>query len=240
MGSSTWKTWCARLPRDAGVIVVAAGRGTRFGAELPKQFQLLGDSPVLLHAVRPFASHPDVAHIVVVLSREDAATPPKWLGEVCGGRLTVTPGGAERQDSVAAGLAALPVACRVVLVHDGARPFPSRAMIDGGIDAARRGRGAVPALAIPDTIKRADDFGRVLSTVERHGLWCAQTPQAFPRSVLERAHAAARAEQLIATDDATLVERLGEPVDLLPGSPRNLKITTPHDLALAAWYAGRP
>lgn len=234
------KSWCAPLPPDTGVIVVAAGRGTRFGTGLAKQYQMLADSPVLLHAVRPFASHPDVAHIVVVLPPVDAAAPPEWLSELCGWRLSVAAGGAERQDSVIAGLAALPPVCTVVLVHDGARPFPSRAMIDGGIAAARRGRGAVPALPIPDTIKRADEFGRVLSTVDRRGLWCAQTPQAFPRAVLERAHAAARAERLVATDDSTLVERLGEPVDILPGSPRNLKITTPHDLALAAWYAERP
>ncbi|MGH7593057.1 MAG: 2-C-methyl-D-erythritol 4-phosphate cytidylyltransferase [Gemmatimonadales bacterium] len=219
------------------MIVVAAGRGTRFGTEGAKQYQLLCGAPVLLHALRPFASHPDVAHIVVVLSASDAAAPPAWLGSVCGERLTVTPGGAERQDSVSAGLAAMPAGCTVILVHDGARPFLSRAMIDAGIAAARRGRAAVPALPIPDTIKRADDFGRVLSTVDRRGLWSAQTPQAFPRSVLERAHAAARVEQLVATDDAALVERLGEPVELIPGSPRNLKITTPHDLALAAWYA---
>jgi len=124
-----------------------------------------------------------------------------------------------------------------VLVHDGARPFPARTMIDGGITAARAGRSAVPAMPIPDTIKRADDFGRVLSTVDRQGLWCAQTPQTFPRRVLERAHAAALAEKIPATDDAMLVERLGEPVELLPGSSRNLKITTAHDLALASWYA---
>lgn len=225
---------------DAGVVIVAAGRGTRFGSEVPKQYQLLVGVPVLLHAVRPFASHPEVAHIVVVLPPADAAAPPEWLAALCGGRLTVTAGGAERRDSVTAGLAALPPECTIVLVHDGARPFPSHAMIDGGLAAARQGRSAVPALPIADTIKRADDFGRVLSTVDRHGLWCAQTPQAFPRRVLERAHAAARADELAATDDATLVERLGEPVELLPGSSRNLKITTAHDLVLAAWYAERP
>lgn len=232
-----WKNWCVPLPPDAGVIVVAAGRSTRFGAGVAKQFQMLGSSPVLLHAIRPFASHPDVAHIVVVLSPRDAAEPPEWLSTLAGGSMSIVAGGEERQDSVAAGLAALPDVCAVVLVHDGARPFPTRAMIDGGIASARRGRGAVPALPMPETIKRADGFGQVLSTVDRHGLWCAQTPQTFPRTVLERAHRAARAERFLGTDDAALVERLAEPVDLLPGSPRNLKITTAHDLDLAAWYA---
>jgi 2-C-methyl-D-erythritol 4-phosphate cytidylyltransferase len=225
---------------DAGVIIVAAGLSTRFGGDVPKQYHLLAGAPVLLHAVRPFASHPDVAHIVVVLPSADATAPPEWLGSLCGGRLTVTAGGAERRDSVIAGLAALPSECSIVLVHDGARPFPSRAMIDGGIAAARHGRSAVPALPIADTIKRADDFGRVLSTVDRRGLWCVQTPQAFPRRVLERAHAAPRSDERAATDDAMLVEHLGEPVELLPGSPRNLKITTVHDLALATWYVERP
>lgn len=225
------------MPLDVGVVIVAAGRGTRFGAELAKQYQLLAGSPVLLHAIRPFAAHPDIAHIVVVLPPTDANAPPEWLRGILGGRLSVVAGGQNRRDSVVAGLAALPSECTVVLVHDGARPFPARTMIDGGISAARHGRSAVPALPIPDTIKRADDFGRVLSTVDRQGLWCAQTPQTFPRRVLERAHAAALAEGIPATDDSMLVERLGEPVELLPGSARNLKITTAHDLALASWYA---
>lgn len=234
------KSWSARLPPDAGVVIVAAGQGTRFGGDVPKQFQLLAGVPVVLHAIRPFASHPDVAHVVVVLPAADAGAPPEWLLPLLGGRLSVVAGGVERRDSVVAGLAALPAECTIVLVHDGARPYPPRDAIDRGIAAARRGRVAVPAMPIPETIKRADDFGRVLSTVDRHGLWCAQTPQTFPRSFLERAHGAARGEGIAATDDAMLVERLGEPVELIPGSPRNLKITTAHDLALAEWYAKCP
>jgi 2-C-methyl-D-erythritol 4-phosphate cytidylyltransferase len=207
---------------------------------MPKQYQLLHGVPVLLHAIRPFAIHPDIAHVVVVLPAADAESPPTWLGEHAGARLTIATGGSERRDSVARGLAALSPECTIVLIHDGARPFPSRTMIDGGIASARHGRSAVPALPIAETIKRADEFGRVLSTVDRHGLWCAQTPQTFPRRVLERAHAAALGDEFAATDDAMLVERLGEPVELLPGSARNLKITTANDLALAAWYAEHP
>jgi 2-C-methyl-D-erythritol 4-phosphate cytidylyltransferase len=226
--------------RDVGVVIVAAGHGRRFGTERPKQFQSLGHAPVLLHAIRPFASHPAIAHIVVVLSADDAAAPPEWLASLDDGRMRIVAGGAERHDSVRAGFVALPIDCSIVLIHDGARPFPAAAMIDAGIAAARHGHGAIPALPICDTIKRADEFGRVLSTVDRHGLWTVQTPQAFPRALLERAHAAAAGDGPIATDDAALVERLGEPIDLIPGSPRNLKITTPHDLVLAEWYLEHP
>jgi 2-C-methyl-D-erythritol 4-phosphate cytidylyltransferase len=128
----------------------------------------------------------------------------------------------------------------VVLVHDGARPFAPRETIDAGIEAARSGHAAVPALPVADTLKRADECGRVLCTVPREGLWCAQTPQAFPRALLERAHAADAGVERQATDDAMLVELVGGRVDLLPGSSRNIKITTPDDLPLAAYLLGAP
>ncbi len=225
------------MPRDVGVVVVAAGGGTRFGGPVPKQYLPLAGSPVLLHAIRPFATHPDVARVVVVLPPADAQRPPSWLQPLLGDTLSVVAGGAERHDSVEAGVAVLPAECVVVLVHDGARPFPPRDAIDAGITAARAGRSAAPAVPVAETVKRADDFGRILSTVDRHNLWLAQTPQAFPRAVLVRAHSARRADGTHGTDDAMLVERIGEPVELIPGSPRNLKITTAHDLALATWYA---
>lgn len=216
-----------------GVVVVAAGRGERFGGGTPKQYLDLAGAPVLLHALRPFTSHPEVACTVVVLPPADADRPPAWLSALLGEALRVTAGGASRRESVAAGLAALPHHCDVVLVHDGARPFPPRDAIDGGIAAARRGHGAVPALPVADTIKRADDFGRVLCTVPREGLWHAQTPQAFPRALLERAHRADAPLERPASDDAMLVELAGGTVDLIPGSSRNLKITTTDDLLIA-------
>lgn len=229
--------WCAPLGRDVGVIVVAAGRGARMGGEVPKQYLTLAGHPVLLHALRPFVSHPEVATVVVVLPPADAEAPPPWLAGLVGDALMIVAGGADRAASVRNGLAAVPAECSVVLVHDGARPFPPRAAIDGGIQAARSGHAALPALPVSDTLKRADDFGRVLGTVPREGLWRAQTPQAFPRAMLERAHAAEMAGEIVATDDAMLAELLGAVVEILPGTARNLKITTRDDLALAEWYA---
>lgn len=221
-----------------GVIIVAAGKGTRFGGVVPKQYLLLGGHPVLLHALRPFASHPEVAQVVLVLPAAEAASPPPWLAPLVGDTLAITAGGATRRESVAAGLAALDAHCDIVLVHDGARPFAPRDVIDAGIAAARGGHGAVPALPLSDTLKRADECGRVLCTVPREGLWSVQTPQAFPRALLVRGHAAEPSVDRPATDDAMLVELVGGRVDLIPGSAHNIKITTPDDLALATFLLG--
>lgn len=225
------------LPRDVGVIVVAAGRGTRAGGDVPKQYREIAGVPLLLRAIRPFSAHPDVAHIVVVVPETDLATPPQWLAAATGERLQLVAGGSLRRDSVAAGLAVLPPACRVVLVHDGARPFPPASVIDGGIAVARAGHSAVPAVPLADTLKRADSYGVVLATVPRAGLWRIQTPQAFPREVLVRAHAQIQPDGLEATDDAMLVELAGGRVELLPSTARNLKVTSPEDLLFAAWLA---
>ncbi|MBK6421897.1 MAG: 2-C-methyl-D-erythritol 4-phosphate cytidylyltransferase [Gemmatimonadetes bacterium] len=223
------------MPRDVGVVIVAAGQGTRLGAGVPKQYLPLGGVPMLLRALRPFTSHPEVAHTVVVLPAADAAHPPAWLAEVLGDTLSVTAGGAERSDSVACGLAALPAACAVVLVHDAARPFVDQAIISAVAAVARTGEGAVPAIPVGDTLKQvaAGEGGRILRTVPRDGLFRAQTPQGFPRRVLQEAHARAPRGGGAATDDALLVEQAGVPVRVVPGSARNFKITTEDDLRIA-------
>ncbi len=220
---------------DVGVIVVAAGRGTRMGGE-PKQFRELAGVPMLLHAVRPFLAHPEVVTVAAALPAEVAAAPPPWLERIAGDRLRLVAGGTARADSVRAGLAVLPSGCEVVLVHDGARPFPGAGTIDAVIAAARAGTSAVAALQVTDTLKEADGALGVVRTVARERLWRAQTPQGFPRRVLERAHreAADRAE---ATDDAQLVEALGEPVTLVPDSVLNFKVTTVEDLVMAGAIA---
>jgi 2-C-methyl-D-erythritol 4-phosphate cytidylyltransferase len=236
------------LPRDVGVIVVAAGRGERVGGETAKQYQLIRGVPMVLRALRPFASHPDVAHLVLVLPAEDAAAPPPFLSTLSApsassgqalSAFSVVAGGEHRGDSVRAGLAALRPECSVVLVHDAARPFVDHALIAAVIAVARRGEGAVPAVPLSDTLKEAtpDDPTRIARTRPREHLWRAQTPQAFPRKVLEEAHARAARDCHRATDDAALVEAIGVPVRLVPDSARNLKVTTQEDLALAELLA---
>ena len=219
---------------------MAAGRGTRLGGETPKQYQPIGGVPMVLRAVRPFTTHPEVAQVALVLPLADAEAPPAFLRGVAGAGLVVVAGGAERADSVSAGLRVLGPDCTVVLVHDAARPFVERSVIDAVIAHARTGEGAVAAVPVSDTLKQAaaGDPTRIVRTVSRDGLWRAQTPQGFPRAVLERAHAQAE-PAAPATDDAALVERIGVPVRLVADSPRNMKVTTAEDMALAELLVGR-
>jgi len=221
------------------VVIVAAGRGVRAqwaGPEAgePKQFRPLGGVPILLRAIRPFAQHPRVGPIVVVLPPEHAAAPPEWLRAQLSERLLLAEGGEQRQQSVANGLAKLPRGPSLVLVHDAARPFVERELIDRVLAVAELGAAAVPGLPLGDTVKETDPTGLVVRTVPRERLVAVQTPQAFPRAMLETAHQRSRAEATTgATDDAALCERLGHPVRVVAGSVRNLKITTAEDFVIA-------
>jgi 2-C-methyl-D-erythritol 4-phosphate cytidylyltransferase len=208
------------------------------GAATAKQYLSIAGVPMVLRALRPFVSHPDVVQVVLVLPPEDAAHPPAFLSDFSG--LSVVAGGSHRGDSVRAGLSALRRECKVVLVHDGARPFVDRTVIEAVIGYARAGEGAVPAVPLRDTLKEAtaSDSTLIRRTRPRARLWRAQTPQGFPRAVLEEAHARAARAGHRATDDSALVEAMGIPVRLVPDSCRNLKVTTPDDLVLAELLAG--
>ena len=223
------------MPRDVGVVVVAAGQGVRAGGGEPKQFRPIAGVPMLLRALRPFTAHPDVAQVVVVLPADIAAAPPPWLAELDGGLLTFVAGGEERTDSVRNGLAALRPDCTLVLVHDGARPFIDRAVVDRVIARARGGAGVVPALMVSDTLKKVTgSSAEVAETVSRDGLYRAQTPQGFPVALLRKAFAAKTSPGYVPTDEASLVEATGVGlVVLVEGSALNLKITTPDDFVLA-------
>lgn len=196
---------------------------------------------MVVRAVRPFTAHAEVAHVVLVLPPDDARHPPSFLSDLSSASgLTLVPGGHHRGDSVRAGLAALAPACEVVLVHDGARPFVDLRTINAVLLCARRGEAAVPAVPLSDTLKEvsAEDPTRIARTRPRARLWRAQTPQGFPRAVLEQAHARAARAGHRASDDAALVEAMGVTVRLVPDYGSNIKVTTPEDLALAELLAG--
>lgn len=158
---------------------------------------------------------------------------PESLARPATAELLLVAGGAERGDSVRAGLEAIPEDAAVLLVHDAARPLVTRDVIDRTIAAARAGDCVVSAVPIVDTVKRVDTGGRVTETLDRNLLWRVQTPQAFPAAVLRAAYARAAMEGIHATDDATLVERFGGTVRVVEGAPENLKVTTPFDRVVA-------
>ncbi|MER7071962.1 2-C-methyl-D-erythritol 4-phosphate cytidylyltransferase [Terrabacter sp. NPDC000476] len=219
-----------------GVIVVAAGSGSRLGASVPKAFVPLAGVPLLGHALRGALSCAAVAEAVVVAPAAHRAEAQTLAEQVCRELgsdvpVTVVVGGAERGDSVAAGLAELGEAVEVVLVHDAARCLTPVAVFDRVVAAVAAGAGAVvPGTVVVDTVKQVDEQGLVVATPDRATLRAVQTPQGFRRDLLERAHAVSSD----ATDDAGLVERLGERVLVVDGDPRALKVTTPADLEAAA------
>jgi 2-C-methyl-D-erythritol 4-phosphate cytidylyltransferase len=219
--------------RDVGVVIVAGGSGTRTGGTELKQFRWVAGKPALLHSVQAFMARADVALVVVVLPKAYAADPPPWLFQCDVERLLVSTGGSERHESVINGLEDLPEHIAIAVVHDAARPLVTDETISRVIAEARKGHGAIAALPVVDTLKEVDADGRILRTIDRTRLWRAQTPQAFPREMLERAHIAARADRVGATDDAALLERLGLPVVVVQGSERGMKITTEADFARA-------
>ncbi len=217
------------------VVIVAAGKGTRLQSELPKPFLSIAGSPILVHTLRRFAPIEAIRRMVVVVAAEREAlcqevlhTHGPWPQPI-----TVVHGGAERQDSVRNGLAALETQCEVVVIHDAARPFISVEVIQRSIDAATEAGSAVVATPVRDTIKRADAQHTIRETVSRQDLWLAQTPQTFQVEVIRAAHRWAQQRGMAGTDDASLVEQMGRPVRIVPSDALNFKITTPDDLALA-------
>jgi len=212
-------------------VIVAAGRGTRMGAGRPKTFLRVGGATILERSVRAFVSHPRIGRVVVAVAEPDDAA--RVLGPLAA-RVVLVRGGTERQDSVRAGLGAIPESdADIVLVHDAARPLVTRDLIDAVIEAAGSGGAAVPATVPSATVKRVAENGVVEETVPRDRLRLAQTPQGFLAPFLREAYALAARDGFLGTDDAALVERAGRSVRVVEGSQENIKITTPLDLLLA-------
>ncbi|HXV73596.1 MAG TPA: 2-C-methyl-D-erythritol 4-phosphate cytidylyltransferase, partial [Sphingomonadales bacterium] len=207
-------------------LIVAAGIGVRAGGAVPKQYRRVGGEPVLRKTARTFAGHPDIAAVQVVINPEHKG----FYEEALSGLDILPPvkGGMLRQDSVLCGLKALETdAPDIVLIHDAARAFVSQRLISRVIKAvAANQSGAVPALPVADTLKQEAN-GAVVKTVDRAGLWLAQTPQGFPFKDILQAHAALKSGNF--TDDAAVAEAAGLKVVLVEGEKENIKLTTAED-----------
>jgi 2-C-methyl-D-erythritol 4-phosphate cytidylyltransferase/2-C-methyl-D-erythritol 2,4-cyclodiphosphate synthase len=217
-------------------IIAAGGRGARFGGDRPKQLLALGGLPILQRSVEAFIRSAAVDEVVVALPADLAAKPPAYLTGVSK-RIQTVAGGERRQDSVARAFAHLDGRAEIVVIHDAARPLVSDDLIRRTVDAAREFGAAIAALPARDTVKRADGQLMIAATLPRQEIFLAQTPQAFRVDVL-RAALVLNTATPDATDEAMLVERTGHRVRLVEGDPRNIKITTPDDLAVAESLIG--
>jgi 2-C-methyl-D-erythritol 4-phosphate cytidylyltransferase len=224
-------------------IIPAAGLGRRMQHHIPKTYLLLAGKPILAHTLEIFEAIREIGQVVVVVHPEDLefcqeeVIAPANFKKV----LRLVPGGKERQDSVYNALKVLRKEeddLDYILVHDGVRPFVAPELVRRVLSAARRCGAAILGIPCQDTLKRVNAQGEVQATLDRQDLWQVQTPQAFRAALLYRAYQEAMSREFYATDEAALVEVLGHPVVVVPGSPLNLKITTPDDLKLAEALAG--
>jgi 2-C-methyl-D-erythritol 4-phosphate cytidylyltransferase len=220
------------------VILPAAGRSTRFGD--PKQKKIYAElegRAVWLRAAEPFVNRDDVAQIVIAIAAEDRELfERRYRASVAFMNIKVIEGGAERSDTVARALEAIDPVCDYIAIHDAARPCVSALLIDAVFEAARAHGAALLAMPIAETIKRASDGDFECETVERDGLYLAQTPQVFERRLLCEAYRERSRIEGRVTDDCRLVESLGHRCAIVRGSPLNIKITTPLDLKIAAAF----
>jgi 2-C-methyl-D-erythritol 4-phosphate cytidylyltransferase len=215
------------------VIIPAAGQGKRMGAGKNKLLLTLEGVPILIHTLRVFEADDECTGIILAISPSDEQQFKSLLKEYGIHKVSsLVNGGKERQDSVYNGLEAVHALDGIVLVHDAARPFIKIDTIHRLVEAAGKDGGAIVAVPVKDTIKKAAN-GVVAETVERSSLWAVQTPQAFRTSVLLEAHNKAMREQFIGTDESSLVERIPHPVSIIEGDYDNIKLTTPEDLYFA-------
>lgn len=216
-------------------IIVAAGKGLRLKGALRKQYIALDGIPILRHTLNKFDSCEQVNQIIVVAPKEDL--------DFCRNEILMSPklqkdvhlvaGGAERQDSVFIGLNAIETDDGIVLIHDGVRPFVRQSHLAACINGAAEFGACILGIPAFDTVKKVSSTNVITQTLIRDNLWLAQTPQAFQLKLIKKAHETAKQEGFIGTDDASLVERLGEVVKIIPGSRSNIKITDQEDLELA-------
>lgn len=216
-------------------LIVAGGSGSRFGGSSPKQYLLLAGVPVLIRTLVVFDRCEGIDTLVLAVPSGDVPFVRESLLAAAGLRKTVwlCSGGARRQDSVFNGLACIPDDESIVVIHDAVRPLVTCECITACVDAARTQGAGIAAVPAWETLKRVTNAGTIDATLPREDVWLAQTPQAFRTGLIRHAHRTARAQNFLGTDDASLVERQGGIVRIVPGSRRNIKITTSEDMALA-------
>jgi 2-C-methyl-D-erythritol 4-phosphate cytidylyltransferase len=211
------------------VLLLAGGIGSRMQSVVPKQYIKLGDMPIARYSFDIFLSMPEVIEIVVVCSAEHK----QYFENHSSDHITVTfaPPGPLRQDSVYSGLTSMRSAAELVCIHDAARPYINTKMIRNVLHAAQETGAAAAAVKVKNTIKQADSNGLVVKTLPREHLWEVQTPQIIKKTLLLDGFAASREKPSIVTDDVSLIELLNQPVQLVEGCYKNIKITTPEDLS---------
>jgi 2-C-methyl-D-erythritol 4-phosphate cytidylyltransferase len=220
---------------DAVVIIPAAGQGSRMKAGQNKLFLSLGSKTILEQTLQVFLKHPRIQHIYLVIAQHDRKMlePLLWGYESC---MTIVEGGMERQDSVYNALCEIhkhPVLPSWILIHDGARPFCSSALVDEILDQCVTHCAVIPAIPLTDTIRRVTPG--LSEVIDRSQLFSTQTPQGFQTDILWRATQQSRKENWKVTDDASLLEKVGKKIKIVPGEEVNIKITTPTDLKWAQW-----
>lgn len=217
-----------------GIVIPAAGQGKRMGAGYNKQFLTLMGQPILAHTVKLFEDSSCVSEIVIVGAENDVAIIEELVRHHKFDKVVaICKGGAQRQDSVHAGVQALSPTIQRVVVHDGARPLLTLQVFHRFLGETEGFSAAIMGIELKDTVKRVDTFGKVIDTLPRERLRAVQTPQIFDRGILEEAHHQAATVGYYGTDDASLLEWMGYPVQMVEGSQENIKVTTPEDLWLA-------
>ena len=217
-----------------GVVIPAAGQGKRMGAGYNKQFLTLMGQPILAHTIKLFEESSYVSEIVIVGAESDFGVIEELVQHHKFDKVVaICKGGAQRQDSVHAGVRALSPTIQRVVVHDGARPLLTLPIFHRFLKETAGFSAAIMGIELKDTVKRVDTTGKVLETLPRERLRAVQTPQIFDRGILEEAHHQAAYLGYYGTDDASLLERMGYPVQMVEGSQENIKVTTPEDLWLA-------
>ena len=216
-------------------IIVAGGKGTRMNETVPKQYLDLGGQPILSHTIMALDACENIDDLIVVVPEKDIGYCRRTIiSPLClQKKFQLVPGGKKRRDSVYNGLKVLNNTTDIVLIHDGVRPFIKQEQVNSCIAGSISFGACIIGVPVGDTLKIVNQSGYIDDTLERSGIWTAQTPQAFRYDILLEAHETAKRKGYNVTDDATLVEKMGIHVKIIKGSKKNIKITTREDLELA-------